>query len=1061
MVSNSTPDANLHGVVNFSRTGNEPATIKNLPIRIYIETRGGNQSDIYTAHLTTNDNNQTVNFPAAQTEQVKFPSSLMAKEVRLCAEYKQSELGQNKSYVSCFSSSGAGQGNTEWIKVMPGGAYGPYILPGQWPLNTTSLSIQLNVISKFIHVKVQNSQGQLVADANVTLELIKTTENNKTIGTWNAQTAGGDPTQNPLAGFARFSVPSGIQIDNSANYKYKITASKKRMGSAFKDGIKLGSDLVPYDPVATQEHPIILTLGQTTTPVNNDKISIQLALQENLALDNDLSPLQKFRAAIFWKALGEGVGDRDSVWHTVMGWIDDFLNFRFLPGSLRGDVRAVIQNTMFFVFDRLWSVYGEGGITSILQRDQFVRAFDGPIPLPSGGGISAGDYYQNYYDPYYRPLTLLTNLYNKLLQITSELAGNHKPKTLLFKKIPLHIQRGTGAATDNQMDRTNWKIAHTPAGNEGAITWTDTDPSCTGGYKHERGCTNSDNKYSWVEIDKPANWDQLDERAKELYIKEQVNNMSLGIDTDGDSYLSYRGAPDEMTVGKISGNPWKFKVTYNFYAHFNSDAGRRFLNGIDNKVTVSFRPVASDRSQNGESTSSLANQGGGLKIADVVGLKIDGINGTNFSQTYQFQDSMTMFSLANGTYQASTVTPRNNIYTVDPRNNNFTVDFGTGNSPTLAFCYTENAYQDNGRLKYLGEYNYTLYNLLSMASNRETNVLNQARVSNLVYAGNMKSTDNFNTPEGLTFCRMQGHNPTDTNLSGKTVVVTDQYLAAVHNTYGDITSDDLRKTGEMIDYQSGELYYNQQLNNISRDSWTNIMRAAQLSGDQSKIFSAVAEASEIQNYVSNDAYVQDAKVFGYTLAALKNSALLEQRMQEMNEAAKYTLEAMIQFVDKSVNNNDHYQATIDLSNTPISTDQIQKGQWLTAVYRNLSSTAKISIKYAQLIARIRNAGPINSLISTFNRWVDALLGARDTGAITGTVTSNDQPVANAIVKIGEKVGRTNSQGAFTISRISVGAQPIEVDNKDTGVAYGLVDPDITANVVKSQTRSVDIQIISQ
>jgi hypothetical protein len=440
-----------------------------------------------------------------------------------------------------------------------------------------------------------------------------------------------------------------------------------------------------------------------------------------------------------------------------------------------------------------------------------------------------------------------------------------------------------------------------------------------------------------------------------------------------------------------------------------------------------------------------------------IGIKI---KGPNINNNYTLNQTLIISGLPVATYTLTTVSPNDATYKIDSRQNTFEIqDANTMTEVATKICYSDTAYYENGMFKTLGPYSSGYYTMMTSATNRASQAISKAGISNIVYSGGTDRNSTYYATTAINFC--QGTNSQDKSINGRSIVVSDGLLGEIwNNNYGS-SLDQQRDTAAILNYKASEVVYDNELRNDSKASWSNIIHAINLEPDGDKILAYMSEASGISDFLPSDISVHPEKIYAMTVASLDNTTLLEMRCSQMSERGCNITKAMIQFANKTINNRNTYPAAIDISITPLNADRIARGVWLQSIFNHLSATQKWALKYAELIARIKRGG-LGNVINAFNNWVDSLLGTRDTGNVTAFVFQGNQPVSTAIVTIGdEKVGYTDSTGRVSISGITTGTNTISVKNKNTGQDYNLETPGLTVNIVKNRTTSITIRLSQQ
>lgn len=759
-----------------------------------------------------------------------------------------------------------------------------------------------------------------------------------------------------------------------------------------------------------------------------DQITIELGLSEQLSF-KDFNPHDQFRglnayerakAIYIWNMICSADGNKHAFFQEIFNQAEDI--FGKLLGYLYQG-RRVINEILPQMYEEHFGELDQwGGLSENLLR-QYLPAYLNPYGL------------EYKFDIIYNLTKLMQGLAKKL-------SNESKPEKCPFKKINIPIYRN-GSLTRNQLNRIEWEINHANI-NDPAINWGDLNAL------GRRGKENKNNTYT-ITVDVPDDWLQKTTDQRKEWIKNLVERLNLSINPIGSSIVTY----NLKSVSIDKKNVYSYLAHILFGVSMDNNEGKNFLKSVDNSVKIRKKaPVK-------KGTKKQATIENGGLIANDLGLRMVNTDNNQPLGDFLLQDNTFFSALDPGNYRFSTIMPRNTLYVIDPRADTVSINSeGIFREIDLNLCYTpSSAYLSAGRFKYLGEESPILSSYFSRAGREESDFLNKAGVDNLVYAGNMDSRANYNLSEPMQFCRVENNNAQDISLNGRSVVIADKFISAVMIKNNNSALAINRDIKAMIDYQTGDLYYHHGLSSVSQQSWTNIMQASESSGQSSAIYSALSEASMIKDYLGNDSDSVDSGTYGFATAALANPSLLDQRKEDLNDKAKYTLMAMAWYANKIKNGSDLYPVQVDLTTTVLSPENIMNGSWLASTYQGMSASKKVSLKLTKFGATIKSSKIANQISQSWMNLTDAILGTKNTGIVTGIVTLGDQPLKNATVTIGDKTAKTNNSGRFEIKRIPLGEKSITVKDAKSNKDYGLLDSEQSVKVEKNKTKTIIIRLV--
>lgn len=183
---------------------------------------------------------------------------------------------------------------------------------------------------------------------------------------------------------------------------------------------------------------------------------------------------------------------------------------------------------------------------------------------------------------------------------------------------------------------------------------------------------------------------------------------------------------------------------------------------------------------------------------------------------------------------------------------------------------------------------------------------------------------------------------------------------------------------------------------------------------------------------------------------------------------KYLWQYFSENVGKYYDNDDKYFIPVGgkIGSTDYSYEQIRKGDWLQENFDKKTLKEKIAIQYQRLITPVFKTfskTKLTGAVSEINRWVNeqlsklGLLG--DTGNVHGTITDqNGNRIADAVVQIGVKFGKTNTKGEFFISKVPSGRQKVEKIKTKNGIAQIQSPMPAFLEIKKGETKSVSITV---
>lgn len=414
-------------------------------------------------------------------------------------------------------------------------------------------------------------------------------------------------------------------------------------------------------------------------------------------------------------------------------------------------------------------------------------------------------------------------------------------------------------------------------------------------------------------------------------------------------------------------------------------------------------------------------------------------------------------------------------YKIDNRSNTFTV----GEEDELVIVEPRLCYKAGGIIertsgginyKYFG-YLEKGYDLFPSGSNLSKSVLDKAGVREVIYVGdalNPPKYSVFSTSDGFSYCTKSGGTVQDQEISQESVVVSSSFLKDVKNSYP------IRKRQSIVASkisQEASLLIYEDLSRLKKRSWRRIVNAANSFRDPEPIYKTIISESGIENYISRDDIYQDPEQLYSLVASLykQKGAILEQRISQMdNQKQKQNvMKAMTRFVIETVGPNGSVDLKLYkpagriLSQTMYSANMIKSGNWLQENYRNLGIRQKINVRYYQFLSSVwgnKATRYVNRQIQAFNDWIDRLRGIGDTGTVEGTVLKAGEPQKDALVTIGDKVGKTNNRGEFTIRRIPVGRHKINVRNRKTSAVLELANPGLQVTARKNQVSTKIIRL---
>ena len=156
-----------------------------------------------------------------------------------------------------------------------------------------------------------------------------------------------------------------------------------------------------------------------------------------------------------------------------------------------------------------------------------------------------------------------------------------------------------------------------------------------------------------------------------------------------------------------------------------------------------------------------------------------------------------------------------------------------------------------------------------------------------------------------------------------------------------------------------------------------------------------------------------------------------------------------------------------ISNTGYTFNDIKSGNWRQTIYNTLLYTDKARLQYNRIIAPVIKStyNAVSRAVISFNNIINSVLTNSGLLANAGTANitirdKNNNPVPNLVVRVGPKIGITNSFGVVSVAGVPAGAQNIEkIQVIGTGIAYAITTPDggkITIPIKGTASKTIKI-----